>query len=207
MIKIPYRFSLLFFILLFSFGCRGYRTSTPPIHLNPNFDWQSKFRAQRLPLNTPDYTVPYGNRAEMNDLKSREKYLKKDIEFYTGKNVKGEFIKDIPLPLTEDFLLRGQERFNIYCSVCHDKYGTGKGLVTARCFVMPPNFHDARILNYKNGEFFNVITNGIRSMPSYAKQIPESDRWAIIAYIRALQKTRQFRVNQIPADKLAEIKN
>lgn len=202
-------FSFLFLILMsiLLIGCRGNRTPEPPIHLNPNFDWQSKFRAQRLSLNPPDATVPYGDKFSFNNPKAREQYLKQDSEFYTGKNQNGQAIKDFPVKLTPELLKRGQERYNIYCAVCHDQYGTGKGLVASRGFVMPPNFHDQRILDYANGEFFNVITNGIRSMPGYARQIPESDRWAIIAYIRALQKTRKFNVKQIPENQLSEIKN
>jgi mono/diheme cytochrome c family protein len=93
-------------------------------------------------------------------------------------------------------MLRGKQRFEIYCSPCHGSAGHGDGMVARRAeelsegtWVAPTNLHDARLLNEPIGHFFNVISNGVRNMPGYASQIPEADRWAIALYVRALQRT------------------
>jgi len=95
-----------------------------------------------------------------------------------------------PFPITEQVLNRGQERFNIYCSVCHGLTGEGDGIVIRRGFRRPPSYYDPRLRTAPVGHLFDAISNGWGAMPSYASQVPVQDRWAIIAYIRALQLTR-----------------
>jgi mono/diheme cytochrome c family protein len=92
-----------------------------------------------------------------------------------------------PLPITEKLLQRGQERFNIFCAVCHDRAGTGEGMVKQRGFTPPPSFHQPRLRQARLGYFFSVITRGYGAMPDYASQIPPPDRWAIVLYVRTLQ--------------------
>ncbi len=173
-------------------GCRGYRTETPPFHLNPNMDWQAKYKAQQLSLPIPEDTVAQGT-------------LKDDPVFFEGKDASGKWVRRIPLDVTKEFMLRGQERYDIYCAVCHDRAGTGKGPVVQRGFVPPPDFADDRLLAYPDGQLFDVISHGIRNMPAYGKQIPESDRWAIVAYLRAIQKSRTTKVSELPADMKTKI--
>jgi mono/diheme cytochrome c family protein len=96
-------------------------------------------------------------------------------------------IKEFPLPVTKELLDRGQERYNIYCIVCHGPLGNGDGMVVRRGFPKPPTYHDDRLRNAPVGHFFDVITNGWGRMNGYAAQISAADRWAIVAYIRALQ--------------------
>ncbi len=170
-------------------GCRGARSEKPPIHINPNLDFQAKFKAQTYSQTPPEGTIPWGT-VYSNSKRPRSFFLKEDDAFYQGKTKTGAYVETIPIQVTPELMARGQERFMIYCSMCHDKAGTGQGPVIKRGFVPPPNFTDPRILAYKDGQFFDVITHGIRNMPSYKKQICEEDRWAIIAYVRALQKSR-----------------
>lgn len=92
-----------------------------------------------------------------------------------------------PVAVDAKLLKRGQERFNIYCSMCHDRAGTGKGMVVERGFATPPSFLSERLRNVKPGYVFNVISNGFGAMPDYASQIKTRDRWAIVAYVKALQ--------------------
>src|SRR5581483_3511994 len=92
-----------------------------------------------------------------------------------------------PFPITETVLRRGQERYNIFCSPCHSQVGDGRGMIVQRGFRQPPSYHIDRLRQAPASHFFDVITNGFGAMPSYAEQIPTSDRWASIAYIRALQ--------------------
>ena len=96
-------------------------------------------------------------------------------------------IEEFPVPVTKELVDRGQERYNIYCIVCHGPVGAGDGMIVRRGFSPPPTYHDDRLRNAPVGHFFDVITNGWGKMNSYAAQIPVHDRWAIVAYIRALQ--------------------
>ncbi len=109
------------------------------------------------------------------------------------------FITEFPMPITAADLDRGQERFNIYCSVCHGRLGDGSGMIVKRGFRRPPSFHDERLRNAPIGYFFDVETNGFGAMPDYASQIPPEDRWRIISYIRALQLSQRATLADVPA--------
>ncbi len=103
-----------------------------------------------------------------------------------------------PLPLTQELLARGQDRFNIFCSPCHGLQGDGNGMVSLRGMKHPPTFHQDRLRNQPNGYFFDVITNGFGAMNNYSMQLNPRDRWAIVAYLRALQLSRNARVGELP---------
>jgi mono/diheme cytochrome c family protein len=94
---------------------------------------------------------------------------------------------EMPFPVTLDVLRRGQERFGIFCAMCHDSTGSGKGMIVQRGFTPPPSYHTPGHRNWRVGHIFQVITRGQGAMPDYASQIPVEDRWAIVAYVRALQ--------------------
>jgi mono/diheme cytochrome c family protein len=111
-----------------------------------------------------------------------------------------EPVAEFPFPVTETVMKRGQERFNIYCAVCHDRVGTGNGRIVQRGYIRPPSFHTDRLRKAPVGHFFQVITHGDGAMPDYAQQIPARDRWAIIAYIRALQESQNTLLNVIPEE-------
>jgi len=103
-----------------------------------------------------------------------------------------------PLPLTPELLKRGQERYRIFCTPCHGIQGDGNGMVALRGMKHPPSYHDARLRQVPNGYIYDVITNGFGGMLSYSAQIPPADRWAIIAYVRALQLSRNAPVSELP---------
>ncbi len=187
-------------------GCRGYRSEKPPIHPNPNFDWQAKVKPQRAPQALPEGVVAWGDSHSFSGAHKRDEFLKEDVRFYQGKDGSGAFVAKAPVQVTSELLLRGQERFNIYCAVCHDQTGSGKGLVISRGFAPPPDLVDARILAMKDGELFGIISHGVRTMPPYAKQIREEDRWAIVLYVRALQKARTATLEDVPVDLRSSIK-
>jgi cytochrome c5 len=105
-----------------------------------------------------------------------------------------------PLPLTAELLERGQERYEIFCSPCHGLQGDGQGLVTMRGMKHPPSYHQDRLRAEPNGYLYDVATNGFGAMYGYSAQIPPRDRWAIIAYVRALQLSRNAHVADLPAD-------
>jgi mono/diheme cytochrome c family protein len=103
-----------------------------------------------------------------------------------------------PLPLTQDLLARGQERYNIFCSPCHGLQGDGNGMVSLRGMKHPPTLHQDRLRNEPNGYFFDVVTNGFGAMNNYSMQLNPRDRWAIVAYVRALQLSRNAHVADLP---------
>jgi cytochrome c553 len=113
--------------------------------------------------------------------------LQKDTAFQTGHLTPTELANKLPMPLTAAVLQRGQERFNIYCSVCHGRTGEGTGMIVRRGFPQPPSFHTDRLREAPLGHFVQVITNGYGLMYPYASRVEPADRWAIAAYIRALQ--------------------
>ena len=131
--------------------------------------------------------------------------LHEDARFYTGKDGANP-ITTFPLPITKPVLERGQQRFNIYCSPCHDRLGTGLGMVVRRGLRKPPSYHIDRLRAVPVGYLYDVITNGFGAMPDYATQIEPKDRWAIVAYIRVLQRSQNATLADVPPDKQAELK-
>jgi cbb3-type cytochrome c oxidase subunit III len=105
----------------------------------------------------------------------------------------------LPFPVTRELLDRGEERYDIFCSPCHDRVGTGDGMVVRRGYTRPPSFHIDRLREAPAGHFFEVMTQGFGAMPSYAAQVPVRDRWAITAYIRALQRSQHAALADVPA--------
>ena len=122
----------------------------------------------------------------------------------TGK-INGQDGDGFPFAVTAGVMNRGEERFNIFCSECHSKLGDGNGMIPSRGYRHPPSFHTDTLRAAKTGHFFDVMTNGFGAMPSYAAQVPVSDRWAIIAYIRALQLSQNGRINDLPPDQRAKL--
>ncbi len=117
---------------------------------------------------------------------------------YTGRGANGEVLERMPVPVTRGLLERGRERFDIYCSPCHGRTGDGQGMIVKRGFRQPPSYHTQRLLDAPDGHFFGVITDGFGEMYSYADRVAPADRWAIIAYIRALQFSQDARLDDVP---------
>lgn len=131
-------------------------------------------------------------------------HLNADTHYYEGV-VDGKPAETFPIPVTLDVLKRGHERFDIYCSPCHDRAATGNGMVVQRGFKKPVSFHDPRLRSSPVGYFFNNITKGFGQMPSYAHQIPVADRWAIVAYVRALQLSQNATLDDVPEAERARL--
>lgn len=131
-------------------------------------------------------------------------HLRTDLARYTGK-LNDQDVDTFPFPITRADLLRGQERFNIYCTPCHSRLGDGTGLIVQRGFRQPPSYHIERLVKAPVGHFFDVITNGYGAMPSYRARVAPDDRWRIAAYIRALQLSRTGALADVPADKRSEL--
>lgn len=170
-------------------SCQGSPSKKPPIHVNPNMDQTVSFkpqeknaffedgRAMRLPV---EGTVARGQ-------------ANLDTQYHEGKNSDGSFVEKLPVELTRDLVLRGQDRYKVFCQPCHGGTGAGDGTVIAFGMVPPLPYHEERLRDAEDGYIYDVIANGIRNMPSYRRQIPVEDRWAIVAYVRALQHTHASR--------------
>ncbi|MGA3186451.1 MAG: cytochrome c [Bryobacteraceae bacterium] len=183
-------------------GCSGVQRD-PPIQVWDDMKQQPKFKPQgenELPFlsygrdarRPPEGTVARGHMTE-------------DTAYFTG--MEGDlYVGKSPVPLTPALLHQGQLRFNTYCQPCHDKTGSGVGIVPTRVPTwQPSNLTEDRVVQFADGDIFNVITNGRRSMPSYRFQIVVDDRWAIIAYVRALQRAAHATKADVPADHMAEL--
>jgi len=188
---------LLMWITIFM-SCSRERPSTdPPIHLNPNMDDQPKYEAM-------EESQFFLNRSAMREPVEgtvARGQLNENTVYYHGKSSSGALIKKMPVKISQELLERGQKRYNIYCSPCHGLTGSGQGIVVKKGFLPPPSFHIDRLRDIEDGHIFDVISNGIRNMPSYRYQIQEvADRWAIVSYVRALQRSQHATVNDIPED-------
>lgn len=167
-------------------GCRGSISEQPPIHPNPNMDTQEKLVPQRASAFFVDgasmRTPPEGTVARGE--------LREDAAHFTGKNDDGSYAA-MPFVLDAADLARGAERYAIYCQPCHGTEGDGKGVIADPKYkypIPPTSYHTPPIRDAADGYLYEVITNGVRSMPSYRQQIPVRDRWLIVAHIRALQQ-------------------
>jgi cytochrome c553 len=128
-------------------------------------------------------------------------HLKDDVAFYTGKGPDGKPVDGFPFPITKEVLDRGQNRFNIYCTPCHGHLGNGNGMIPQRGFRHPPTYHQDRLRKVPDGYIFDVITAGFGAMQDYSAQVEPRDRWAIVAYIRALQLSQNATSADVPAGK------
>jgi mono/diheme cytochrome c family protein len=130
--------------------------------------------------------------------------LRIDSHFYTGQT-DGKPVDTFPESVTEELLLRGQQRFNIFCAPCHDRVGNGQGTVVRRGFPQPPSYHNDRLRELPIGSIYDAVTNGSGRMPDHAAQIPPRDRWAIVAYVRALQLSQHADRKRLSAEDLQQL--
>ncbi|MBI4476223.1 MAG: cytochrome c [Acidobacteria bacterium] len=126
-------------------------------------------------------------------------HLHDDEHLYTGR-IRNTFANSFPFEITGDVMKRGRERYDIFCSPCHGRTGDGDGMIVRRGYRRPPSFHDDRLRDVAVGHYFDVMTNGFGAMPEYRTQVSPHDRWAIIAYVRALQFSRRATIADVPAE-------
>jgi mono/diheme cytochrome c family protein len=132
--------------------------------------------------------------------------LQDDPEYDFGLGKDDKYIDSVPVDITLALLQRGQERYNIFCAPCHSKVGDGKGVLVTKGYVPPPTFHAERLRDIPDGYIYDVIMNGVRNMPSYKYQIPVNDRWAITAYVRALQLNQNATLDDVPKEMRDQLK-
>ena len=183
-------------LTLVATGCRGATSEEPPIHLIGDMDWQQKFQPQEATPFFPDGRAM----RPLVDGTVAQGQLREDDAYWRGRVDDKTFVARAPVKVDEKVLQRGQERFNIYCSPCHDKAGSGHGMAVQRGFPPPIDLAGDRVRGLSDGEVFDVITNGVRNMPSYRKQIPVQDRWAIVTWVRVLGHSQHASTNDVPPE-------
>jgi mono/diheme cytochrome c family protein len=195
-------FLLFAFVVVSVAGCRGSFSRRPPIELFADMDRQPKLRPQAA------------NRFFANGLSSRlpvpgtiaRGAPYQDLPVNTGREPgTTNFVTLLPVPVTGGLMARGQERYTIYCSMCHGAAGDGKGITAKYQLVGVASFHDARLVAMTDGEIFNTITHGKNLMGAYGSTVNPHDRWAIIAYLRALQRTQLATFEDVPAPARASL--
>ena len=184
-------------------GCRGRQSDAPPIHPNLNMDFQEKFDPQ-------GYNPLFEDKAAMRKPPTgtvARGLLRDSSELYQGRTPDGEYVERIPVAVNRRVLERGQDKYNTFCAPCHGKSGTGNGVIMRGDYGYTPasSYHVERLRQVTDGYMYDVITNGVRNMPPYAHQIPVRDRWAIVAYVRALQRSQYARPETLPESVVARI--
>ena len=203
---IYYVTALLVVLTISIAGFRGRRSTRPPIEVFPDMDRQAKYKPQagskffadgRADRPLPAGAVPRGRTVEPD-----ADFLRADDFLYRGKTAQGAFARGFPpvLTLGEKFMARGKERYTIYCAPCHGALGDGQGITRSYGMVTTASYHDDRIRQMPEGEIFNTITNGKNTMSPYGDKLNPEDLWAVIAYVRALERARQGTVSDVPAD-------
>jgi hypothetical protein len=178
-------------------GCTRHQPSEkPPVHLVQNMDDQPKYKAQA----ESHYFANGMSMREPVEGTIAQGWLRDDSVFFYGKDGSGKLVTRVPVVMTIERLQRGRQRFDIYCSPCHGRIGTGQSIMVKKGMVAPPNFHDQRLRDVEVGHIFDVITNGLRNMPPYRYQITVDDRWSIVGYVRALQRSQNATLEDVPRD-------
>jgi len=171
-------------------SCRGQTTDKPPLRHHFNMNFQERFNSQQ---ENPFFEDGMAMRMPVEGTVARGN-LRHDLALFEGLDEDGNYIDEIPFDVTRDFLYRGKDRYDIFCQMCHGGTGDGRGIIMTGeyGYVPAPTFHRTDSYNMPNGELYSAIANGIRTMPSYATQINVKDRWAIVAYLRALQRSQNI---------------
>lgn len=193
------KYTTLFTITAFSLmmaACQGMTSKKPPIHPIQDMDFQQRFDAQEA------HTFFADGRAMRPPVAGTiaRGLLRDSAAYYSGMDVSGAPVAEMPVRLTRALLERGQDRYDVFCAMCHGYTGDGQGIVMTGDYgyVPAPTYHDERLRGVEDGYLFDVIGNGIRNMPGYGYQLPVEDRWAIVAYIRALQRSRHASLEDVP---------
>ncbi len=195
--------------LALAIRARVVKKSEPRIHIIQDMDNQPKVKPQsRFVL----FADRRGMRPSVEGAVARDTVIG-DPVLVDGRSEDGEFVDGIPVPVSLAALERGRQRYDIHCSPCHGLSGYGDGMVSRRAeqlqegtWIPPSSFHTDVVRGRPPGHIYNTIANGIRSMPAYGSQIPVEDRWAVAAYVRALQRSQNATIDDVPTDTRAQLR-
>ena len=199
-------------LALVPFACvarsRAVRSALPRVHLVPDMDNQGRYKSQQQNALFADRRAM---RPPVAGTVARGR-LEEDAHLYRGLDG-DDYAQGFPMPLTMELMRRGRQRYDIYCAPCHGLSGYGDGIVARRAeeleqgsWVPPAALHVEPTSTRRSGHLFNTITNGIRTMPAYSSQIPVEDRWAIVAYVHALQRSQGSTIEDVPAAERAGLR-
>lgn len=180
-------------------GCRGGKSHDAPLHLQGDMDWQPKAQPQEGSSLFADGRAmrPFVEGTIARGTLSGPDGKPADPAYLTGMR-NGKHVARAPITVDRATLDRGRERFNVYCAPCHDATGSGKGMVVQRGFPPPVDLASDRVREMPDGQIFDTITHGVRNMPAYAAQIPRQDRWAIVAWVRVLERSQHGSIDDVP---------
>jgi len=205
-------YTLAFLVLLTVsvMGFRGLRSTQPPVEVFPDMDRQGKYKPQAASAffadGRADRTPVAGTVPRGRSTAADPDFLRADDAHYAGKNADGSFVRGFPLDVTQQLVERGQNRFQIYCQPCHGAAGDGNGITKQYGMIATPTFHDDRLRGMAEGEIFNTITHGKNTMMPYADKLSPDERWAVIAYVRALQRAHHAKIDDVPLERRGELK-
>ena len=205
-----YTLAFVVVLLISVMGFRGLRSSRPPIEVFPDMDRQAKYKPQAISKffadGRADRPLPVGTVPRGRTVNTDPAFLRADDFRYAGKNADGTFARGFPVPVTETLIRRGQNRYTIYCAPCHGALGDGNGITKSYGMALTPTYHDDRLRSMAEGEIFNTITYGKNTMFPYADKLSPDERWAVVAYVRALQRAGQATVNDVPFEQRGGLK-
>lgn len=201
-----YVYLATFFLVVLVVGVMGFRGSIstrPPLEVFPDMDRQAYYKPQARSAffadGRTDRPLPAGVVARGR--------LRLDSAYYEGREANGEWVRGFPerVPITHAFMARGRERYEIYCTVCHGSLGDGRGIVTNYGWGGPVSLHSDLYREMAEGEIYNTITNGKNTMFGYGDKLEPDDRWAVVAYTRALQRAQRGQAEDVPASNRKEL--
>lgn len=201
-------FAFLLLAALSILGLRGALSRKPPLEVFPDMDRQAKFHPQAgsslFPDGRSDRPAPAGTVPHLTALQEHYPFLQPRDRFHedrylaTGQLADGSFGRGFPVPVTHQLLARGQNRYNLFCQPCHGLAGDGQGITKRYGMAATPTYHDERLRALAEGEIFHTITHGKNTMLPYGAKLPVEDRWAVVAYLRALQLSQNARLADVP---------
>jgi mono/diheme cytochrome c family protein len=208
-----YSLAFMVVLLLSVMGFRGMTSPRPPIEIWPDMDHQAKYKPQaeskffadgRADRPIPAGAVPFGRSSQAGD----PAFLRADDAHYAGTNADGSFLRGFPagIEVTREFVTKGQNRYQIYCAPCHGTLGDGNGITKSYGMVATPTYHDDRLRSMAEGELYNTITHGKNTMFPYADKLSPDERWAVIAYVRALQRAHHATIDDVPLEQRGGLK-
>ncbi len=190
-------------------GFRGSFASRPPVEFFPDMDHQAIYKPQTeskfFADGRADRPVPSGAVPRGRSVAADPDFLRADDFLYRGQAADGSFARGFPVEVTEVLIHRGRDRYQIYCAPCHGALGDGNG-ITKQYNMIVATYHDDRMRGMSEGEIYNTIANGKNTMLGYADKLSPQDRWAVIAYVRALQRAAHGKLDDVPLEKRGELK-
>lgn len=209
-----------YFYIIFGFICvtviailglRGTKSPRTPLYIFPDMVWQAKYKPQgenhffadeRDDRPVVPGTVVRGHGWNLAEVFSSDlEYLPAENPgLFSGKNKEGEWLEEFPIEVNHELMELGQKKFNTFCYLCHGKSGDGNGITKQYGMIATPSYHDERLIKMAHGEIFETITNGKGQMGAYGAKLSPKERWAVIAYLRALQRANEATIEDVPVE-------